>query len=199
MNLQEEDTLVAVYIVVPHYPITVMVEPAYSGTVQFENGYVTSDEMTVVMEGAVPAPFIASAEENFTFKNWEYRYSTIQGDVETPIVNFTFNAPDTIVAHFDKDPLLYYVPNSFSPNGDGINDVFRPVTHAGDPEYYHLIVFNRWGDKVFESSDPKEYWTGEYRGGEYFVSDNVYMFQLEVKWVHAEQYVKKTGTIMVFR
>lgn len=199
MNLQEEDTLIAVYIVVPHYPITVMVEPAYSGTVQFENGYVTSDEMTVVMEGAVQAPFIAGAEENFTFKNWEYRYSTIQGDVETPIVNFTFNAPDTIIAHFDKDPLLYYVPNSFSPNGDGINDVFRPVTHAGDPEYYHMMVFNRWGDKVFDSTDPDEYWTGEYRNGEYYVSDNVYMYQLEVKWVHAEQYVKKTGTIMVFR
>jgi gliding motility-associated-like protein len=114
-------------------------------------------------------------------------------------VNFTFTATDTVWAHFEKEPFLYYIPNSFSPNNDGINDVFLPVTNAIDPEYYHLMVFNRWGDKVFDTTDPKEAWEGDYKDGSYYLPDGVYMYRLEIKSVHEEDYRDLEGTIMIFR
>lgn len=54
-----------------------------------------------------------------------------------------------------------YVPNAFSPNGDGINDVFRPFfSDLVIINSYRMQVFNRWGGKVFESIDPDRGWRG---------------------------------------
>jgi len=59
---------------------------------------------------------------------------------------------------------LLYVPNAFSPNGDGVNDTFRGYT-ASDAIWrsYHLMVFDRWGDMLFETNDPEEGWDGDMR------------------------------------
>lgn len=53
-----------------------------------------------------------------------------------------------------------YVPNAFSPNGDGANDVFRPYLQFGAPLAYELRVFDRWGGLVFESQDYNTGWDG---------------------------------------
>lgn len=56
-----------------------------------------------------------------------------------------------------------FVPNVFTPNGDGVNDEFRPEFGCSIDQY-HLRVFNRWGILVFESKDPSTGWEGAYRG-----------------------------------
>jgi len=53
-----------------------------------------------------------------------------------------------------------YLPNAFSPDGDGINDVFLPYANYVDQVDYKLIVYNRIGNLIFESSDPAEGWSG---------------------------------------
>jgi hypothetical protein len=53
-----------------------------------------------------------------------------------------------------------YLPNAFSPDGDGINDVFLPYANYVDQVDFHLIVYNRIGNLIFESSDPAEGWSG---------------------------------------
>lgn len=52
-----------------------------------------------------------------------------------------------------------FVPTAFSPNGDGINDVFRAKVHD-DVYNYRLTVFNRWGQQIFQSNDPAQGWDG---------------------------------------
>ena len=52
-----------------------------------------------------------------------------------------------------------YVPTAFTPNDDGNNDIFRPLLF-GDIRQYRFAVYNRWGEKVFESSTPGEGWNG---------------------------------------
>jgi gliding motility-associated-like protein len=54
-------------------------------------------------------------------------------------------------------------PNAFTPNGDGINDVFR-LKFPGRAANYHLEIFNRWGQRVFESKDPAAGWNGGLSG-----------------------------------
>ena len=144
-------------------------------------------------------PFLASPEEYWNFKGWEGLVSNPSPNATDKSVNFTFTATDTVWAHFEREEFTYYIPNSFSPNNDGINDVFLPVTNAIDPEYYHLRVFNRWGDKVFDTTDPNEAWEGDYKDGEYYLPDGVYMYRLEIKSVHEEVYRDLEGTIMIFR
>jgi gliding motility-associated-like protein len=52
------------------------------------------------------------------------------------------------------------LPNAFTPNGDQVNDVFRPQP-ACKPENYRLEIYNRWGKKVFEGTDPAAGWNGD--------------------------------------
>ena len=200
LNLQETDTLVAVYNVTPHYDVVLKVDPPYAGKAYFYDGTMTETEASMVLEGGIPRGFRTEANEFYVFKGWSWRTATpLVPETEFPLVIFEFNAPDTIIAHYEKEPLTYYVPNSFSPNNDGINDVFKPITNAVDPEYYHLMIFNRWGEMVFETKDSKQGWEGDYKGGEYYLKDDVYTYFLKVKWFHEEQYVEKDGTIMMFR
>lgn len=57
------------------------------------------------------------------------------------------------------------VPNAFSPNGDGLNDQFRPVIEPGCPVYnYQLTIYNRYGALIFSSVDPAIGWDGLYLG-----------------------------------
>jgi gliding motility-associated-like protein len=57
----------------------------------------------------------------------------------------------------------YYYPSAFTPNNDGRNDGFR-VSVFGNTYEYLLTVYNRWGELVFSSNDPKKYWDGTYKG-----------------------------------
>jgi gliding motility-associated-like protein len=55
-----------------------------------------------------------------------------------------------------------YVPNAFTPNGDGLNDNFKPIITKPDlVSQYHLSIYNRWGQCFFETSDPAKGWDGK--------------------------------------
>lgn len=70
---------------------------------------------------------------------------------------------------------VIYIPNAFTPDNDGINDVFKvELTSWGT---YHLEIFDRWGTKVFESNDPNDVWTGGVTT--HYVCDGVYHYRLE--------------------
>ena len=67
-------------------------------------------------------------------------------------------------------------PNAFTPNGDGTNDVFRPIGQC-PVEEYRLQVFNRWGERIFESLGINEGWNGDVNGVAAPV--DVYIYQVE--------------------
>ena len=61
--------------------------------------------------------------------------------------------------------LIYYVPNSFTPNDDDLNEVWGPMFNSGyDTEGYRLIVANRWGEIIFETNDINGKWDGTFEG-----------------------------------
>ncbi len=65
---------------------------------------------------------------------------------------------------FDFEKLIY-MPNSFSPNGDGINDCYRGyLSPRVEVPYFILKIFDRWGELVFETSDPEGCWDGIFKG-----------------------------------
>ncbi len=74
------------------------------------------------------------------------------------------------------------IPTSFSPNADGINDLFAPVFN-GNYYSFELNIYNRWGDVVFNSKDPKLAWDGNFNGqpmssGTYLIKCSAIFFGL---------------------
>lgn len=79
-----------------------------------------------------------------------------------------------------EEKLLIYVPNTFTPDNDDYNQVFLPVLTQGfDPFNYELLIFNRWGEILFESHDSNVGWNGKY-GGQ-IVKDGSYVWKINVK------------------
>ncbi len=66
----------------------------------------------------------------------------------------------------------FFIPNAFSPNGDGENDVFKVRTTLVNIEDFYLAVFDRWGNKIFDTTDKTIGWDGTYKGAE--LTPNVY-------------------------
>jgi len=63
-----------------------------------------------------------------------------------------------------KDVVAMYIPNSFTPDGDGINDFFKPIGHGIDENFYSFTVFDRWGKQLFETHDYESAWDGTFNG-----------------------------------
>jgi gliding motility-associated-like protein len=82
-------------------------------------------------------------------------------------------AYDSIFIQIDTFSSLF-VPNSFSPNNDGINDYL--FVKGINVENFHLSIFNRWGDLIFESNDISIPWTG---GDQYYPQDGIYLYQIQ--------------------
>lgn len=90
-------------------------------------------------------------------------------------------------------PTMYiYVPNSFTPNGDGLNDYFFVQGEA--IQTFKMQVFNRWGDLVFESNDVNSGWDGRFGGA--LVPQGAYVYKLSASSVTGRRTTKE-GTINV--
>ena len=78
-----------------------------------------------------------------------------------------------------------YVPNVFTPNNDGQNDVFH--ISAGGMETYDIEIFNRWGEKVFESNSPNTDWDGRSMTG-VLESDGAYYYIIKATDYHNKSF-----------
>lgn len=75
----------------------------------------------------------------------------------------------------------YELPNIFTPNGDGLNDQFEPLSNRYVRDV-HFQLFNRWGNLIFETTDPKIQWTGVNDSREFY-SDGVYYYVVQVNTI----------------
>lgn len=93
----------------------------------------------------------------------------------------------------------YSLPNVFTPDGDGLNDLFIPID-AKYVEEIELVIYNRWGSEVFTTNDPKINWDGtnQYTGQK--VSDGVYFYVCKVREnrLNGIEVRELSGTIHIF-
>ena len=90
-----------------------------------------------------------------------------------------------------------YVPNTFTPDGDTFNELFRPYITGIDPYDFHMIIFNRWGEIVFESYDATGGWNGAYGGK--LVQDGVYVWQIVTSDLTNDKKLEYYGHVTVLR
>jgi gliding motility-associated-like protein len=70
---------------------------------------------------------------------------------------------DTVLITLKDCGSSFFMPNVFTPNGDGLNDIIRPIT-KGDMVQFQMQIYNRWGQLVFSSNDPFKGWDGKLNG-----------------------------------
>ncbi|WP_027421279.1 PKD domain-containing protein [Crocinitomix catalasitica] len=98
-----------------------------------------------------------------------------------------------------KDVVLYYVPNAFTPDNDGFNADFKPVFTSGYDVYdYHLLIFNQYGEVVFESFDSFYGWDGSY-GGSGLCQSGVYVWQVDFGLLASDEKKTDRGTFTLLR
>ena len=99
--------------------------------------------------------------------------------------------PVTVIPNYD-----IFIPNTFTPNGDGNNDFFQIFGNLPALKYLDVEIFDRIGEKVFESNDLRFTWDGTYKGKP--LQPAVFVYTLRVVFVdnHSEKIYKGSLTLL---
>ncbi len=134
--------------------------------------------------------------EGYDFLHWDFGYEGQDSFEENPTMEYPSDlggiyfvtlTVESAIGCTDsttkriviEDVLNAFVPNAFTPNEDGLNDIFLPQFSAV-PFVYDLKIFDRWGNKVFETNDPYKPWLGNVNGGDHYVEPGVYVWMMTV-------------------
>jgi len=120
--------------------------------------------------------------------------ATLDSIEVTPLGNnatYTVIATDGNGCTAESDAVVYNtkrcfeIPNAFTPNGDGANDAFGPVLLGGSATVTKFLIFNRWGQKVFDASAQKKSWDG--RTDDKDAPSDVYVYYMVVRFGNGEE------------
>ena len=93
-----------------------------------------------------------------------------------------------------------YVPNTFTPDADEHNQNWGPVFIQGFDKYnFRLLVFNRWGEVVWESRDADARWDGTYGFNHHKCPDGIYSWKIQYKQRNTDEKITKTGHVTIIR
>ena len=103
------------------------------------------------------------------------------------------------IAIRDYCPWSLYLPNAFTPNGDNMNDEF-PSAFYGDFVAYELLIFDRWGEQIFRTTDIYTGWNGKYNGNDCQIDVYVYKIKYRVQEEFGpSELITKVGRVSLIR
>lgn len=167
--------------------------------------------------GFIPNPSVVSEEEpTVTFIDqsvgaayWDYYYSYNEGELtyfantQSPTINLpgegqysvlqvvtnAMGCIDSTRMNVEVKPIYtFFLPNSFTPNGDGKNDVFKPYGAGWDIESYSMKIFDRWGEMIFSTTEINVGWDGTMPNGKPITETGIYTVHLLVTSSSGIQY-----------
>ncbi|MFT3949497.1 MAG: PKD domain-containing protein [Agriterribacter sp.] len=140
--------------------------------------------------------------------SWSPSFNLNDAEIADPIAAITDDITYTVTVSSDagcattdditikafKGP-EFYLPNAFTPNGDGKNDIFH-FTAVGIPEIHYFSIFNRYGQMVYSSKNPNQGWDGTVNGRPQ--STDTYVWMIEGK-DYSGKLIKRKGTVTLLR
>lgn len=127
--------------------------------------------------------------------NWNWNFGTLTSTEQNPVITYgdpgtypatlvvtsNWGCVDSITKYVVIDPdFMIYIPNAFTPNYDGMNDVF--MAKGEGIKEFKMYIFDRWGNQVFFSEDIMVGWDGRFQGkGDDIVQEDVYVWKVELK------------------
>jgi gliding motility-associated-like protein len=179
------------------YNIIIEVSPAGAGTVDVNSLHLDAFPWTGLYYGGIPTLLSAAPTSSmYAFDYWE------MVNIPTPSANDSaistdLTSADHIIAHFKTVEILTnaFIPTAFSPNGDGNNDVYY-LHGLENAQSIEFIVWNRWGQKVFETTNASQGWDGNTNGSPN--PSGVYAYQLKINMADGSS-ESKAGNITLMR
>lgn len=104
---------------------------------------------------------------------------------------------DSVIRKVTVTPdVVLYVPNSFTPNGDGLNDVFQVFLPPTGVDYstFSLMIFNRWGEMIYRTGDVNEFWNGAKNNSGPILKQETYVWKISFK-DEAKKHYEKVGHV----
>lgn len=199
-----QDTLVQDY-------YSVKQSGTYSLTIRDTNNCESTDFIQVIFE-QFPHPFLGNDTSicvgqqitlngqypgNYLWSNGSSQPEITvgqEGSYVLAVSNSCGTNTDTIHLRIEACNQLVWVPNAFTPNGDGKNDVFLP--YVENVYEYRLIIFNRWGEMVFETTSQNTGWDGTFKGDR--ALDAVYVYKMTFVDYYGKPYTKY-GHVVLYR
>ena len=90
-----------------------------------------------------------------------------------------------------------FVPNGFSPNGDGKNDLLEVYINKACVTNFSFLIFDRWGEKVFESTNINTSWDGTYKGKA--LDNAVFVYDLKIVLINIDSDITKKGNVSIIK
>lgn len=178
-------------------PITVDVDPPGAGLVKVN----TITLNNYKWYGTYFAPVTLSFKQtlvdtaNYVFDYWEFKHHTPTQGIHADSVSIGFTQSEDVVAHYiEKRPDVIF-PTAFTPNGDGKNDILFPLG-VRFISSISIQVWNRWGQLVYNSTDPTKGWDGYFEGTE--AQTGVYAYLISYTQKGGPQKVSK-GNVTLLR
>ena len=103
---------------------------------------------------------------------------------------------DRIEIEYEDCEEAVFIPNAFTPDGDGINDVLSFSTK--NISTFAIDIFDRWGNVVFSSKDPSEKWLGDVQGDGYYAPNGIYHYRYVVTLKSLDVF-ERSGFILLMR
>lgn len=172
------DTVIAYFEPEFEPTLTVMVSPPGVGAVSVD-GYEPFSfpyDKQVPLATSIALSAIEFPKGKFEFEKWESINQALSPDTLAKDVSILLNQNDTVVAHFkQKEEIIpvIFVPGSFSPNDDGLNDVLK-IFHSENITIGTVTIYDRWGQKVVFLSGLDQTWDGRDASGQ--ISQGIYPF-----------------------
>lgn len=189
--------------------------------------YLTSHDSPVASFDADPQPTIVPQTE-ITFTDlslgdiieWEWTFDTLQNLGTSSEQNPVFMFPEQFGGLYPVrltvtddngcsnsvtriveviDVFAVYVPNAFTPNNDGINDVLQVSGSDIDNSRFLFQVYDRWGDLIFESTDINDPWLGEVHSGTHYAMDGMYTWRVVAHSQTSTDKIEQRGTVTILR
>ena len=199
--------------------LTVTADNGCSNTITYED-YISVYEQPVANFSYLPKP-VTTAEPivNFTDQSndaisWVWNFNDLgTSNEENPSFTFPNTAgtypvelivtseggcSDTIIKMIQLiEPFSIYVPNAFTPDGNSVNNSFKPYINGIDIYHYTFTIYNRWGETLFVSHDPSVGWDGSY-GGE-IVESGVYIYHIVASESSSDKRMEHHGHVTLLR
>lgn len=163
---------------------------------QPSNDMVTNNENAIPNTANTVLPTKTDNKENVNTKTEPEQSQPAQtNNKKEPNAAEPTPTPSPTPASNEAIKSLFSIPNAFTPNGDGLNDIFKPVT-AAEIVNYQLDIFMLNGQHVFSSKDINYGWNGEFQGS--LQNGGNYIYVIKYKDIDGKEHIDK-GQLLLIR
>lgn len=188
------------------YPAPIIVSPKSESEISWlpESPTISENNVTFMASsknGTIEKrQWVFSGTSNDTLDT-QYPQRTFEYTGRYPIMLITttdLGCTDTVIKFLDiKDDFNVFIPNSFTPNGDNLNDIFQMKGTGIKQELFSMDVFDRWGALLFSTKDPAKGWDGTVKGQQ--LTEGIYIYKIKLSGANGEGKKEYVGHITLIR